>query len=148
MRCLLGAGLPAERGVVRNCAQEGRPNPRHAVQSCQVAEWATGLPIGNNAFRQPRPDSRQPGHFCRPRPVKIDTLPGLQRPAEGDGAVLVGQGRLARQRLDQLDLAGGLTGAAGDEPSGVAGDGESQQEDESAALGGRHAGNGGAAGDR
>ena len=73
--------LPAERHVTLDCGQHRGPHARDSVQSSDVAERATGLPIGNNAFRQSRPDSRQPGHFFRARPVKIDTLPRAQAAA-------------------------------------------------------------------
>ena len=147
MRWLLGPWLPAERHVTLHDRQERSPDARNPVQSSKGAERATRIPIGNNAFRQPRPDSRQPGQFFRSRPIKIDTLPRVERPVQRDRTVLVCQGRLSGQRLDQLDLPGGLAGAAGDQPGSVPGHRQGEKQDEGFAFGWRHRGNGGAARD-
>jgi len=86
--------------MVGDGGQQGCADAWHAIQPLEAAERATDRSIGDDAFREARPDSREPGNLCRPRPVEIDPLAWAERAGQGHGAVLVGQRRLGREGLD------------------------------------------------
>jgi hypothetical protein len=113
--------------VVSDGGQQGGADAGHAIQPLEAAERATGASIGDDAFREARPDSREPGNLCRARPVDIDPLARAERAGQSYGAVFVGKRRLGRERLDQLDLARRLAGAGNHEPHRVTSDRETKE---------------------
>jgi hypothetical protein len=113
--------------VIGDGGQENSTDPRYSVQPLETAERATGRPVRDDAFREARPDSREPGNLCRASPVDIDLFARPERPGQGYRAVFVGEGGLGGECLDQLYLAGRLAGVRDHDPHRVTGDRESKQ---------------------
>ena len=107
--------------------QQPSPYPRHPVQPLETAERATSSPVGNDAFREAGPDSREPGNVFRACPVDIDPLTRAQWTGQGHRAVFVSKRRLGREGLDQLDFSRGLAGTRDHEPHGVTGHRKAKQ---------------------
>ena len=57
-------------------SEQRNPYSGDSVEALQTAEWATGLPVGNYAFREAGPDSRQPGNLGRTCPVDVNFFAG------------------------------------------------------------------------
>ncbi len=125
--------------MVGDCGEQTGPHSTDSVQARQGAERPPGVPVGNYAFREARPDSRQSGNLGRPRPVDVNFFARLERPSQGHGALLVGQRGLGGKGAHQLDLTGRLARSGDDRPDRVTGDGQAEQEKEGSPLSRLHA---------
>ncbi len=103
----------AEGEMRTDDGEQTRTNAGHAVESGQPAERTFRLTIGDDGLGERKTDSRKASQLLGGGTVDIDALVGPQRPGECENAVAMGDGRLRRESLKELDFAGRLAGTGG-----------------------------------
>lgn len=93
--------------------QQTRTNAGHAVEPGQIAERTFRLTIGDDGLGERKADSRKASQLLGGGTVDVDTLVRPQRPVECENAVPMGDGRLRRESLKELNFAGRLAGTGG-----------------------------------